>query len=70
VAAAVKQADARGLNNFSVLSAHKLLPPAMKALLDTEDLGLDGFLCPGHVSTVIGAGAYEEIVENYRVPAW
>ncbi|MBP8646068.1 MAG: hydrogenase formation protein HypD [Syntrophobacteraceae bacterium] len=68
VAAAVKQADARGLNNFSVLSAHKLLPPAMKALLDTEELGLDGFLCPGHVSTVIGAGAYGEIVENYRVP--
>ncbi|HOV87410.1 MAG TPA: hydrogenase formation protein HypD [Syntrophobacteraceae bacterium] len=68
VAAAVKQAHGKGVKNFSVLSAHKLLPPAMRALLDTKDLGLDGFLCPGHVSTVIGAGAYEEIVNNYRVP--
>lgn len=68
VAAAVKQAAAEGLKNFSVLSAHKLLPPAMRALLDSSDLSLDGFLCPGHVSTVIGASAYREVVEKYRIP--
>ena len=68
VAAAVKQAAAEGLSNFSVLSAHKLLPPAMKALLEAEDLRLDGFLCPGHVSTIIGAAAYEEVVTRYRIP--
>jgi len=68
VAAAIRVAAAEGLRNFSVLSAHKLLPPAMRALLDAGDLSLDGFICPGHVSTIIGAGAYREVVVNYRVP--
>jgi hydrogenase expression/formation protein HypD len=68
IAAAVKQAAAEGLKNFSVLSAHKLLPPAMRALLETEDLRLDGFLCPGHVSTIIGASAYEEVTTRYGIP--
>jgi hydrogenase expression/formation protein HypD len=68
VAAAVKQAAAEGLPNFTVFSAHKLLPPAMKALLAAEDLHLDGFLCPGHVSTIIGAAAYEEVVTRYHIP--
>jgi hydrogenase expression/formation protein HypD len=68
VAAAIKQAGAEGLDNFSVLSAHKLLPPAMTALLEAEDLRLDGFLCPGHVSTIIGAAAYEEVAARYHIP--
>jgi hydrogenase expression/formation protein HypD len=68
VAAAIKQAGTEGLANFSVLSAHKLLPPAMTALLEAEDLRLDGFLCPGHVSTIIGAVAYEEVVARYHIP--
>lgn len=68
VAAVVKLAAAEGVENFSVLSAHKLLPPAMGALLESEDLRLDGFLCPGHVSTIIGASAYEGIVARYRIP--
>ncbi len=68
IAAAVKQASAEGLTNFSVLSAHKLLPPAMRALLEAEDLRLDGFLCPGHVSTIIGASAYEEVALRYKIP--
>jgi hydrogenase expression/formation protein HypD len=68
VAAAIRQAAAEKLENFSVLSAHKLLPPAMRALLDAGDLNLNGFICPGHVSTIIGAEAYREIVENYRIP--
>jgi hydrogenase expression/formation protein HypD len=68
VAAAVKQAAAEGIKNFSVFSAHKLLPPAMRALLDSEDLRLDGFICPGHVSTVIGAEAYREVAVGYGKP--
>jgi hydrogenase expression/formation protein HypD len=68
VAAAIKQAAVIGLNNFSVFSAHKLLPPAMTALLETEDVHLDGFLCPGHVSTVIGAQAYEAVSQRYHIP--
>ncbi len=68
IAAAVKQAAKTGVENFSVFSAHKLLPPAMRALLEAREVKLDGFLCPGHVSIVIGAGAYVEVVENYGVP--
>jgi hydrogenase expression/formation protein HypD len=68
VAAAVKQAFGEGMDNFTVFSAHKLLPPAMRALLNAGDLHLDGFLCPGHVSTVIGAASYEEVASRYRVP--
>jgi len=68
VAAAVRMAAAGGLKNFSVFSAHKLLPPAMRALLEAEELSLNGFLCPGHVSTVIGAVAYEEVVNRYHIP--
>lgn len=68
VAAAVRQAAAEKLTNFSLFSAHKVLPPAMKALLDAHDLQLDGFICPGHVSIVIGASAYEEIARRYHIP--
>jgi hydrogenase expression/formation protein HypD len=68
VAAAVKEASREGIENFAVFSAHKLLPPAMRALLDTGELRLDGFICPGHVSTVIGASSYEEVASRYKIP--
>lgn len=68
VAATIRQAAAEKLQNFSVFSAHKLLPPVMEALLDSEDLKLNGFICPGHVSTIIGAVAYEQVVKNYHIP--
>ncbi len=68
IAAAIQQASKLGVNNFSVFSAHKLLPPAMRALLEAREVNLDGFLCPGHVSIVIGSGAYSEVTEKYKVP--
>ncbi len=68
VAAAIVMADRLGLENFSVFSIHKVLPPAMEALLSSGDLHLDGFLCPGHVSTIIGAKAYEDVVRRYGMP--
>ncbi len=68
VAAAMLQASREGIENFSVVSMHKLLPPAMKALLDGKGMDLHGFICPGHVSTVIGAAAYEEIVLQHAIP--
>lgn len=54
--------------NFYVLASHKLIPPALAALLSTPPVGIAGFLAPGHVSTVIGARAYREVAERYRVP--
>lgn len=64
-AATILEADQAGVENFSVLMCHKLIVPAMLALLEDGDVPLDGFLCPGHVSVIIGANAYRHIVERY-----
>ena len=68
VAAAIKTAHTNKLPNFSVLSAHKLLPPAMDALLSGGDLRIDGFICPGHVTTIIGTSSYQDVAETYHTP--
>jgi len=68
VAAAIKIAHEKGHQNFSVLSAHKLLPPAMDALLSAGELAIDGFICPGHVTTIIGTSSYEKVVDRYHTP--
>jgi len=60
VALAILEAQRRKLGNFSVLCAHKLIPPALAALLDSE-VKVDGFICPGHVSVIIGSKAYEPV---------
>lgn len=65
VAAAVLQAQAQGLTNFSVLSCHKTLPPALEALLKGGRAKIHGFLMPGHVTIMIGAKAYLPVAENY-----
>lgn len=67
-AAAILDAERRGIENFVVLAAHKLVVPAMRALLDAGDAALDGFLCPGHVSVIIGSEAYRPVVQEYGVP--
>lgn len=67
-AAAIRQARRNGICNFSVLMAHKRVVPAMQALLEDPESRLDGFLCPGHVSVIIGSEAYRPIVERYRRP--
>jgi hydrogenase expression/formation protein HypD len=68
VAAAIQTAQTGGTDNFSVLSAHKLLPPAMDALLSGGNVMVDGFICPGHVTTIIGTSSYEQVVEQYNTP--
>jgi len=65
VAAALLQADQEGLANFSVLSDHKVMPPPMRALMEAPDVKVRGFICPGHVSTVIGSGAYRFLADDY-----
>lgn len=66
-AAAVLEASRSELNNFFVLSSHKIMPPAMKALID-EEVAINGYLAPGHVSTITGAGIYDFIATNYHIP--
>ena len=65
IGVAIQMAKAKNLLNFSVLSAHKIMPPAMRALCQ-GDVFVDGFLCPGHVSTITGTGFYQEIVRDFR----
>jgi len=67
-AMAVMQAKELGLRNFSVLVSHVLVPPAMTAILDDPECGIDAFLAAGHVCAVMGWREYEPIVERYRVP--
>ncbi len=54
--------------NLSFLIAHRIIPPAMKLLVEMEDLELDGFIAPGHVSTIIGLKPYKIFAEKYGIP--
>lgn len=67
VAASVLQAEQQGIDNYYVLSQHKLCPPVIKALLDSGEVKLDGIVCPGHVSAVIGSYPYEFIPRGYGI---
>jgi len=67
-AATVLEANQTGVDNFFILPGHKLVIPAMETLLAGGEVPLDGFLCPGHVSIVIGAKAYEPIAAKYGKP--
>ncbi len=67
-ALAVVQAQRAGLDNFSLLSSHVLVPPAMKAILSSEVCAVQGFLAAGHVCTVMGYTEYEPIARDFHVP--
>jgi len=68
VAWAINQAALDGLKNFFVLCAHKTMPQAMDALLRGQDVKIDGFICPGHVSVITGAQIYRAISAQYKIP--
>ncbi|KPK71959.1 MAG: hydrogenase assembly protein HupF [Acidithiobacillales bacterium SM23_46] len=68
VAAAVIEARRRRLGNFTILAAGKRIPPALDALLASGELRVDGLICPGHVSVVIGWRAYEPFAQRHRLP--
>jgi len=67
-AAAVIEARRCGLGNFTVLASHKRIGPAMTGLVERGDVNLDGFLCPGHVSVIVGTSPYRPVVEQYKLP--
>lgn len=67
-ALAVSQAKAMALQNFSLISAHVRVPPAMELILASEQCQIQGFLAAGHVCTVVGMSEYYPIAEKYRVP--
>ncbi|MBS3956817.1 MAG: hydrogenase formation protein HypD [Clostridiales bacterium] len=67
IAAAIERAAAADIANFSVFSAHKTVPKALRALVDDPDVAVDGFILPGHVSAIIGIEPYRFLAEEYGV---
>ncbi len=67
-AVVVKEAAAGNVENLCILSGHKLVVPAMRALLSEKNHNIDAFLCPGHVSAIIGYVAFAEIVKDFSRP--
>ena len=67
-AMAIKEAARRGLKNFSILCSQVLVPPAIEALLSSENSRVQGFLAAGHVCTVMGYHEYIPLVEKFKVP--
>ena len=68
-AATILSAKQQGLKNFFVLTAHKLTPPAIRALLSDKNIKIDGFLLPGHVCVITGEQPFDFIAEDYHLPA-
>lgn len=69
VAATLLQAEQEGVRNFSLHTVHKVIPPALRALLDAPEVKLDGLICPGHVSALIGSEVYAFIPAEFGRPA-
>ncbi len=67
ISATILRAEDLGIGNFYVLPGHKLIIPALEALL-SGDNEIDGFILPGHVSAVIGVEVYREVLERHKVP--
>ncbi|MDM7999673.1 MAG: hydrogenase formation protein HypD [Dehalococcoidia bacterium] len=68
VAASILQAEREGIGNYHVLSMHKLCPPVIKAILDSGEIRVSGLICPGHVSAIVGSGAWDFIARDYGIP--
>lgn len=68
VAVTILEASRRKIKNFSVISLFKLIPPALRSILKSERVKIDGFILPGHVSAIIGAIPYEFIAKEFGKP--
>lgn len=67
-ALSVLHAEKEGLNNYSILASHVLVPPAMEAILSDELCTIDAFLAAGHVCAIMGIQEYYPLVEAYKIP--
>ncbi len=68
VAVSVEEARRRQLKNYSVLSLHKVVPPALETIFSDPEIKVDGLICPGHVSAVIGLNPYALLAGKYHKP--
>ncbi|MBT2681705.1 hydrogenase formation protein HypD [Bacillus sp. ISL-35] len=64
---AIREAERKGLKNYSVWMTTKLVEPVMRALLESGEVKLDGFILPGHVSVVLGKKSFDFLVEDYQI---
>ena len=64
----VLQAEREGIKNFALFCNHITTVPTIKAILDSPDMQIDGFLAPGHVSMVVGEQPFEFITQTYHKP--
>ncbi len=67
-ALSVLHAHREHLDNYSILTSHVLVPPAIEAVMDDEETRIEGFLAAGHVCTIMGIEEYYPLVEKYQVP--
>jgi hydrogenase expression/formation protein HypD len=67
-ALSVLHAEKEGIDNYSILASHVLVPPAMEAILDDELCTIDAFLAAGHVCTIMGMQPYYPLVKKYKIP--
>jgi hydrogenase expression/formation protein HypD len=68
IASAVLEAESNDIENFYLLSANKTIHTPMKILSSDEEIGIDGYIYPGHVSSIIGDQLYQEIAKEYNIP--
>ena len=68
IAASILQAEDRRINNYYVLSLHKLCPPVIRNILASGEVELQGLVCPGHVSVIIGSHPWDFIARDYGIP--
>lgn len=68
IAATLERAAALNLGNFSVIGAHKRVPPALDVLVNDSQVTLDALILPGHVSTILGVEPYEFLSSRYNIP--
>ena len=67
-AMSVVQAHQLGIKNYSILTSHVLVPPAIEAVMIDEESHIDGFLAAGHVCTIMGISEYQPLVDTYKIP--
>jgi hydrogenase expression/formation protein HypD len=66
ICATILEAEKKKIGNFKILSSHKIIPPALEVLAKDPLLKIDGFICPGHVSVIIGAKSYDFLPKKFN----
>lgn len=69
IAISVITAQELNLDNFSIIGSHKTIPHALRTLLSSKEIKIDGLICPGHVSAIIGKKPYEFVAEEFHIPS-